>query len=83
MTLTVRLPPRVEEELARYCVSRGLTKSQVVKEALERLLAQAADAPTAYELGAKGFGSDKTWPRDVAGNTKRLLRERFRVKAHR
>ena len=83
MTLTVRLPPRVEEELARYCVSRGLTKSQVVKEALERLLARAAGAPSAYELGAKGFGSDTTGPRDVAGSTKRLLRERFRAKAHR
>lgn len=83
MTLTVRLPPRVEEELARYCVDRGLTKSQVVKEALERLLARAAGAPTPYDLGAKGFGSDTTGPRDVARNTKRLLRERFRAKADR
>ncbi len=83
MTLTVRLPPRVEEELARYCVTRKLTKSEVVKEALERLLARAAEAPTAYELGAKGFGSDTSGPRDVARHTKRLLRERFRGKARR
>jgi hypothetical protein len=83
VTLTVRLPPRVEEELARYCVSRRLTKSQVVKEALERLLARAAETPTPYELGARGFGSDTTAPRDVARNTKRLLRERFRAKARR
>lgn len=83
MTLTVRLPQRVEEELARYCVSRRLTKSEVVKEALERLLARAAEAPTPYELGAKGFGSDTTAGREVARNTKRLLRERFRAKARR
>jgi hypothetical protein len=83
MTLTVRLPPRVEEELKRYCVTRKLTKSQVVKEALEQLLARSVDAPTPYELGAKGFGSDTTAPRDVARNTKRLLRERFRAKARR
>jgi hypothetical protein len=83
MTLTVRLPPRVEEELKRYCVTRRLTKSQVVKEALEQLLARSADAPTPYELGAKGFGADTTGPRDVARNTKRLLRERFGAKARR
>jgi hypothetical protein len=83
MTLTVRLPPRVEEELTRYCVTRQLTKSQVVKEALEQLLARDADASTPYELGAKGFGSDHSGGRDVARNTKRLLRERFRAKARR
>lgn len=83
MTLTVRLPPRVEEELQRYCVTRKLTKSQVVKEALEQLLARGADAPTPYELGAKGFGADTSGPHDVARNTKRLIRERFRGKARR
>ena len=69
MTLTVRLPPRVEEELQRYCVSRKLTKSQVAKEALEQLRARGADAPTPFELGAKGFGADTGGPRDVARNT--------------
>jgi hypothetical protein len=54
-----------------------------VKEALEQLLARSADAPTPYELGAKGFGTDTTAPRDVARSTKRLLRERFRAKARR
>jgi len=37
MTLTVRLSPRVEQELAEYCVKRRLTKSEAVKLALEEL----------------------------------------------
>ncbi|MBI3373616.1 MAG: hypothetical protein HY017_17970 [Betaproteobacteria bacterium] len=38
MTLTVRLPPRVEQELAEYCVKHRLTKSEAVQRALEELL---------------------------------------------
>ena len=34
MTLTVRLPRRVEQELAEYCVERRITKSEAVKQAL-------------------------------------------------
>src|SRR5258708_28054008 len=38
MTLTVRLPLRVEQELAEYCVKRRISKSEAVKRALEELL---------------------------------------------
>ena len=38
MTLTVRLPLRVEQELARYCVERKVSKSAAVKQALDGLL---------------------------------------------
>ena len=80
MTLTVRLPLRVEEELARYCVARRITKSEAVKQALARLLAEDAARPSPYALGKGGFGSDRTPDRNVARDTKRLLRERFRGK---
>lgn len=83
MTLTVRLPPRVEEALAAYCVARRMTKSEAVKQALERLLAEGESRPSPYELGRGGFGADRTAGRDVARNTKRLLRERFRGTADR
>lgn len=78
MTLTVRLPPRVEEALAEYCVSHRISKSDAVKRALERLLAEATERPTAYELGRAGFGADRSAGREVARESKRLLRERFR-----
>ena len=83
MTLTVRLPPRVEEALAQYCVSHRVSKSHAVKQALERLLAEAAGKPTPYELGRAGFGADRSAGREVARNTKQLLRERFRGAASR
>lgn len=79
MTLTVRLPPRIEQELAEYCVKRRVTKSEAVKQALEELLrgsdtrGQSASHP--FIGGDKGDGSD------VSGNIKAALRTRFRRRA--
>src|SRR5689334_11527191 len=58
MPLTVRLPPRVEEELKAYCVARRISKSDAVKAALERLLSETGNHATPYELGSDGFGAD-------------------------
>jgi hypothetical protein len=78
MTLTVRLPPRVEQELADYCAKRRLTKSQAVKLALEELLRapDRAGTPARHPFigGDKGDGSD------VSGNIKAALRSRFRAR---
>jgi len=35
MTLTVRLPDRLEQKLAEYCTTYRVTKSDAVKHALE------------------------------------------------
>jgi len=77
MTLTVRLPPRVEQELAEYCVKRRLNKSEAVKLALEELL-RAPEAGKVH-LGHPYIGSD-TRHGEVSRHVKRLLRERFRGK---
>ncbi len=73
MTLTVRLPQRVEQDLAEYCVKRRITKSEAVKQALEELL-RMPDPGTRHPFigGDKGAGSD------VSGNIKAALRARFR-----
>ena len=82
MTLTVRLPDRVEQELAEYCVKHRVTKSEAVKRALMDLLAVNAGKPSAYDLGKDLFGAhtDAGPVVDVARHTKRLLREHFRGK---
>lgn len=83
MALTVRLPAHLEQELNVYCAARRITKSDAVKQALERLLSETATQATPYELGKSGFGADDTHDGDVARNTKRLIKERFRGEAHR
>jgi predicted DNA-binding protein len=79
MPISVRLPPRVEQQLAAYCAQTKLTKSEAVKRALERLFDQEG-TPAAANPAAKRFiGSDRS-PGDIAAHTKRLLREHFRGK---
>jgi len=76
MTLTVRLPPRIEQDLAEYCVKRRLTKSEAVKMALEELLR----LPETVAPGSRHpfIGGDKGDGSDVSGNVKAALRARFR-----
>jgi Arc/MetJ-type ribon-helix-helix transcriptional regulator len=82
MPISVRLPPRVEQKLAEYCVSHKVTKSDAVKQALERMLETSARNPSPYEIGRDIFERHKrTKPADdIARHSKRLLRERFRGK---
>ena len=83
MPVSVRLPPRIEQKLAEYCVSHKLTRSEAVKEALERLLEAGAAKPSPWELGADIFSRhERVKPtEDLARHSKRLLRERVAGKA--
>ncbi len=83
MTLSVRLPSNIEQQLAAYCAAHKVSKSEAVKCALERFLSAEAPQPTPYELGKDLFGADTTHVGDIARHSKRLLRERFRAKAAR
>lgn len=82
MTLTVRLPERVEQKLAEYCTKHRLSKSEAVKLALDKLLAASADEPSPYDPGKDLFGprTDTAPIEDTARNSKRLLREHLHGK---
>ena len=80
MTLTVRLPLKVEQELAEYCVARRISKSEAVKRALATMLSADAVARSPYVVGSDFFDpkTDEAGSVDLARDSKRLLRERFR-----
>ncbi|OGA07393.1 MAG: hypothetical protein A3D95_11365 [Betaproteobacteria bacterium RIFCSPHIGHO2_12_FULL_69_13] len=82
MPISVRLPPRVEQKLAEYCVSHRVTRSEAVKRALERMLEAHAGKQSPYDLGKEFFERNlRTKPKtDVARHSKRLLTEHFRGK---
>lgn len=77
MNLSIQLPEILEERLAAYCHTHGITTDQAVQLALDQLLSNAV-LLTPYELGAEGFGADQAHSGDVARNSQRLLRARFR-----
>lgn len=56
MSTTVRLPLRVEQALAQYCVETKRTKSEVIVELLEQRFAQPVPEKTPYEIAVEvGF----------------------------
>ena len=56
MTTTVRVPQRLEQALARYCVETRRSKSEVIIELLEQRFAAAQPEKTAYEIACEtGF----------------------------
>jgi hypothetical protein len=56
MTTTVRLPHRVEQALATYCVEAKRTKSEVIIELLEQRFMGTQTERTPYELAQEaGF----------------------------
>jgi RHH-type rel operon transcriptional repressor/antitoxin RelB len=83
MTLTVRLDPELERQLARYCKKRRQTKTEVLTRLLREHLAAAGDTTKtpyqiAQEFGLVGaFASGK---RDLAENRKQYLKEKLRAK---
>jgi Arc/MetJ-type ribon-helix-helix transcriptional regulator len=76
MTLTVRLPEKLEQELAAYCTTHRVSRSEAVKRALSELLEPTARGQdrTSHPF----IGCDEGDGTDVSGNIKQLLRERFR-----
>lgn len=80
MTLSVRIPPRVEQDLAEYCARHGVSKSEAVKAALDQFLAAGSADKSPYELAKDLIGphTDEPGSEDIARHTKRLLRERLR-----
>jgi Arc/MetJ-type ribon-helix-helix transcriptional regulator len=82
MPLSVRIPHRVEQELDEYCVKHRVSRSEAVKQALDEFLAAKAGDRSPYELVREFIApdTDEQPTEDVARNTRRLLRERFRGK---
>ncbi len=53
--LTVRLTPSEEKALSQYCELEGLSKSEVVKEAIEIFLVQHRKNSNPYDVGGDLF----------------------------
>ena len=88
MTTTVRLPPRVEQALATYCVETRRTKSEVIVELLEARFERRGSERTAYELAQDvgfigcvgGKAASKRAAKPAAGSTKERVAAAIRKK---
>lgn len=88
MTTTVRLPLRVEQALATYCVEAKRTKSEVIVELLEQRFMGTQTERTPYDLAqeagfigclsAKSAGKGAATPQ--TGSTKERVAATIRKK---
>lgn len=74
MTLSIRLDPELESELARAAAQTGRSKSELVKASLREYLARLAPRKTPYELGKDLFGD----PSGAAATVDLTSKERIR-----
>ncbi|THF55594.1 ribbon-helix-helix protein, CopG family [Pseudothauera rhizosphaerae] len=80
MTLSIRLDPELEAELARAAAQTGRSKSELVKAGLREYLARVVPKQTPYELGKDLFGGPQGGPADLAERRKEYLAESLRAK---
>lgn len=73
--LTVRLSDEEEETLNAYCEREGLSKSIVVKEAIEFYLAQRKKNKNAYEAGQDLFGQEGSGIKNKSARYKKRVKE--------
>ncbi len=78
--LNVRLSDDTEKELLRYCHDEGVSKSMVVKEALEAYLSQRRKTRSAFEAGAELFGQEGSGFTDGSVSYKKKLRQKLDAK---
>ena len=73
-TISIKIPHGLKLRMERESSRRGLSKSRLVREALERALGQGRQIPgaTVYDLTRDLCGSARGGPRDLASNKKHL-----------
>jgi hypothetical protein len=71
-TISVKLPEALFVQLGREARTRRVTKSQLVRESLEKGLHEqpAAGAVSCYDLARDLAGTVKGLPKDLANNPK-------------
>jgi len=84
MTITIRLPIKIETDLRARLAARGVGLSDFVRDAIaEKLQREPAKQPSAYDLGKHLFGKYGSGRPDLSTNRKAILNEILRAKHRR
>ena len=78
--LTVRINKEIEKKLDNYSQQKNLSKSAIVKEALEAYLTKAQLNDSPYELGQDLFGKDGSGNASASTTYKSKLKKKIREK---
>ena len=75
--LTVRLPKALEREIEQLAQAEHKTKTELVKDALQRYLDGKKKTHSPYSLGADLFGQFRSADDDLSETYKNRLKEKL------
>lgn len=78
--ISIRLPQELEEKLASLSASQGVTKSDLVKRALEDYFERDKEARHPYDLGKDLFGKYGSRVGTLSRDYKKRVREKIHAK---
>jgi len=77
---TVRLPTEIEQKLEDISKEKHKTKSEIIKEALERLFYSEESQRNSYELGREFFGKYGSGKGDLSVTYKEKIKDKINAK---
>ena len=77
---TVRLPPDIEQKLQSMSITQHKSKSELIKEALERFFSIEDSRKDSYEIGKDIFGKFGSGQSNLSHDYKQILKEKIRAK---
>lgn len=84
MTITIRLPSKLETDLRARLGTRRVGLSDFVRDAIaEKLEREPAEKPSPYALGKHLFGQHGSGRQDLSSNRKAILSELLRARHRR
>jgi len=78
--ITVRLPVELEQQLILFAQHHQMSKSDVIKEALERILLEEQSQKDAYTLGESYFGRYQSGDGTLSVTCKEKLKRKLHAK---
>ena len=78
--ITVRLPQELEQQLILFAQHSHKSKSEVIKEAQEKLLAQEQAQQDSYTLGENYFGRHQSGDGTLSTTYKTKLKSKLHAK---
>jgi hypothetical protein len=78
--LALRLPPHIESKLEEISKSKNITKSELLREAIELYFEEYNKTTSVYESGKEFFGKYGSGEKDNSTQYKKKLKERWNAK---
>ena len=78
--ISVRLPEDLEKKLNQLAESENVTKTYLVKEALNKYIAEKEEGKTPYQLGKDLFGKYGSGEGDLSTTYKKRVSDRIHKK---